>query len=97
MKHETYKKSVSWLFEVEGVVYAITQLEADFVTAEETRKNGQEDTHFRCDLSLIDGKWVAEVPDWLSDWEKPEYLAVEAFINQHGLPPEWLFREHSTD
>lgn len=84
-----YKMIVEYHFKVAGVDFAITAWDAKTVCVEETRKNGQEDTHFYGDFERQDGRWVlTEYSRKQLDtyWSTKVADSLERYLNMHGLP-----------
>ena len=84
-----YEKRVRYHFECAHENWAILSFDAISVYFEETRKNGQEDTHMSGEAEFKDGKWVLEED---TRKEIAEYLgkstpgALERYFNKHGMP-----------
>lgn len=88
-----YKQDKRWLFTVDDEVLAIVDInkERTVIEIEETRKNGQEDTHMRGYMELVNRKW-----QWSADDDYPENFSeyyskrfadsIVKFVNEHGLP-----------
>lgn len=85
MKTEPYKKHIEYLFEVDGEMFAIADIEPDYAYISETRKNGQEDTHQTGSIwrdSLCEPfQWADGCED---SFDNPD--AILAYINKYGLP-----------
>jgi len=85
-----YTKQVQYLFEVDEEEWAVTAVSDRALSIEETRKNGQEDTHM-CAAFVLgeDGRWEYEWGrDQIEMYHSEEMAdAVLAFINEHGPPP----------
>jgi hypothetical protein len=83
-----YTKKTIWLFEVGGEEFAIVRVENGWAEAEETRKNGQEDTH----ISFIvtgsgDGFVIEEGEEMIRDYLGEECVnQIIEFFNKNGLP-----------
>jgi hypothetical protein len=91
MTTSAYKKHVEYHFEAAGTGFAITSVRAEdgWLAVEETRKNGQEDTHFYGELECTEGRWELneESREHLETYESKRVAdALEAYINEHGLP-----------
>jgi hypothetical protein len=84
-----YRKDIRWHFKAGGQGWAITDFADDWVNIEETRKNGQEDTHVYVEVELVEGKWKIEpggsIDRELGVWVR---LDIEDYLNKHGLPEE---------
>ncbi len=96
MATHAYRRTTAWLFTADGVDFAITAYSSDRVYVEESRKNGQEDTHFYGELTVEDGRWVLEdeARDHLDMYERETTAdALEEYLNQNGLPHEAEERE----
>jgi hypothetical protein len=91
-----YRRKTTWHFTADGVDFAITYYTDDMVHVEESRKNGQEDTHFYGELTVEEGRWALddEGRDHLDMYEKETTAdALEEYLNQNGLPHEAEERE----
>lgn len=84
-----YKRQVSYTFETAGSKYAIVSWSDGELLVEETRKNGQEDSHFSIGLIQIKGKWqIAEDEQYLERWEIDEAREVIRYIDSNQFTPE---------
>jgi uncharacterized protein YodC (DUF2158 family) len=94
MGEEAYLREVSWRFWPQSKRHSswrITEVTETYITFEETRKNGQEDTHMGGEAELIDGRWVLDkgTRQQIETYEgKSTADAIEAFFNEHGPPTE---------
>lgn len=85
----TYRKSVTYMFEVDGETWEILDCNHNYMLISETRKNGQEDCHTSFEVSLIDGVWTIDEhceKDISNYWYTDTVENIEAFLNNHGLP-----------
>jgi len=80
-------------FEVCGEEFAITSLSDFRAVVEETRKNGQEDTHMAGELVKDADGWR-----WSADWGCEQFKmygndgvvdAIPAYLNAHPLPTDF--------
>jgi hypothetical protein len=84
---KAYQASVVYLFEVDGIQYAITDWTADkqAIDIEETRKNGQEDTHSKATViqsRIGDLSSYVYKDETISDNEGEQHaVKVLAYIN----------------
>ena len=87
----TYQKRVQHDFEVDGEELSITSFNEKFACIEETRKNGQEDSHMQGVLAFVDGSfvWDEDEGENFSRYHS-ERLAdgIVEYINKNGLPKE---------
>lgn len=86
-----YTKQVQWTFEADGEEWALTIMSDKCMILEETRKNGQEDTHMGAELTLKDdGQWDYEWGrDQIEMYSSEETAdAILEFVNEHGMPKE---------
>lgn len=89
-----YTKTISWYFEVNGIGFAIVFINRNksMVVIEETRKNGQEDTHLGGAMHLTDdGIWKLDAAflNQIMEYEGEDLAdALESYLNTHGLPEE---------
>jgi len=82
-----YEKRVTYLFD-DGK-WEITEVGDNHVAIEETRKNGQEDTHINVIVERgDDGKWVmTEGRGMIEDYGwSHDIQAIESHLNEHGPP-----------
>lgn len=92
MSENPYTKRVSHTFELRKYdIWEVTDFDTEYIGFEETRKNGQEDTHMGGEANLVDGKWVLDqstrnqIEMYASE---ATANALEAFFNEHGTPGE---------
>lgn len=86
-----YRKQVQYMFAVYGDIWAVTHVSERYLVIEETRKNGQEDTHMSAELTLNDdGKWQYEDGREQIEMYESDGMAdaILAFFNEHGPPQE---------
>jgi hypothetical protein len=91
MPDEPYTKTVTHQFEAGGTGWAILYHDTKGCEFEETRKNGQEDTHIWGEAAVVDGKWVLkdDTREMIGMYESDHTAdAVEAFFNEHGMPKD---------
>lgn len=85
-----YEKQTRYYFEVWDTGLVITDIADDYMMIEETRKNGQEDTHmFGCVVPTEDGnwKWDEIEGETFSEYEDEEFASdILKYIQQHGRP-----------
>lgn len=88
-KTSPFTRCVSYTFTIRNEEYNVLSFNDTQIHIEETRKNGQEDTHFYGELNLTDGRWILDeaarehLEFYVGDKEAP---AIEAFFNEHGSP-----------
>ena len=86
-----YRKHVEYHFEVDDKIWAVTGFNDTSISFEETRKNGQEDTHVYGEAMLVDGKWVLDYHTkcMLKEyWGNNTINEIEDFFNKHGPPTD---------
>ncbi len=90
---EAYMKTVTWEFVVSGETWRIAPAGDNTVYIEETRKNGQEDSHAMADLVRDDAsspwRYDGDVPFNLREnfySDTPEKIL--RYVNDNPLPPE---------
>lgn len=86
-----YEKQIQYYFEVMDEGLVITSFGVDYACIEETRKNGQEDTHMSNTAILIDGIWKWENEDCNSFELQYSPKFAESILNYlkvNGLPKE---------
>lgn len=88
-----YQKIEGYLFKVEEIELSTKGVEdlgrGAFINVEETRKNGQEDTHMGGCLEKIKGKWEWEDKEFnMFDEYCGESLAdgIVKYLNEHEPP-----------
>ena len=84
-----YEKQIHYLFKVSDNIYAITEIGDNYICIEETRKNGQEDTHMYGMLQYINNKWVwstTETGREQFDTYDGDPDGILEYIKKHGLP-----------
>jgi len=84
-----YKKRVTYLFKAGPDVWEVIGYSDRTIEFQETRNNGQEDTHMSGSAEKINGKWV--VDEWgrkqIEMYGRSSDVAdIEAFFNEHGAP-----------
>lgn len=90
MSTSPYRRRISWLFDAGGDTWEVTRVMPGYVEIEETRKNGQEDTHIRGAVVFMGDQWRAD--DGLAEMidiygcGQPSVDAIEAFFAEHGPP-----------
>ncbi len=91
MSDTPYTKRVSHTFIIDDEVWEVTDFNTEYIGFEETRKDGQEDSHMMGDARIVDGRWKLDK----STREQIELYAgeetadaIESFFNQHGTPPQ---------
>lgn len=95
-----YERCVTYQFEARGETWALSALHRHhdgtlWCDVEETRKNGQEDTHMGGTLVFQDGRWEWEDPPPSSIVEYAGQKAADAIlahVNRYGHPEERLPR-----
>jgi hypothetical protein len=88
-KKRPYTKVVAYHFEVQGESLAITNIGKDHIYIEDTRKNGQEDTHmFGVLLLTCGGTYIWEDEDNMFVRYHSKELAneIRRYVNKHGCP-----------
>jgi|GEM_PF-3603709 len=91
-----YEKQIQYYFEVMDEGLVITSFGEDYAYIEETRKNGQEDTHMSNIALLIDGVWKWENDDFNSfeEYHSPAFAkAILQYLKVNGLPQEDIQEE----
>jgi hypothetical protein len=92
MMSNPYKKEISWVFTVNGDSWRISDIQSDkilgfTVTIEETRNNGQEDTHMYGILLYPSYNWLSEN---ISKYDSESMRdAIAEFIRENDLPLGW--------
>ena len=89
MSDTPYTKRVSHTFVIDDEVWEVTDFNTEYIGFEETRKNGQEDTHMSGDAHLVDGRWTLEeyAREQIEMYSRKGTAdAIESFFNQHGTP-----------
>jgi hypothetical protein len=93
MSDPPYTKTTTYIFEVDGDTWAVLDFNDEWIALEETRKNGQEDTHFFGEARLVEGKWKLDddARKMLEGyWGESTIEAIEAFFNEHGVPRNFV-------
>lgn len=82
-----YSLSLSLNFKVNGVGLAIIDFSEEHLEIEETRKNGQEDTHMSgIMVKDSDGEWVWDECWSFETYEGRDFVeAVQKFINENDI------------
>lgn len=95
MSNESYTKRVEYDFVVDGEAFAVGPIKTGnngsrYAYIEETRKNGQEDTHMSGYLVLTNGAW-----EWHEDEGSDQFdsylgevysQAILDYLNEHPHP-----------
>lgn len=81
-----YKRDEGLYFEAGGESWRGTR-RGDYIQIEDTRKNGQEDTHVYVDYRLEDGVWVPDDTYTIRTYMGPHALeGLTAHLNEHDMP-----------
>lgn len=83
---EGYTKQVRYTFEAGGENWVVTHWGCDWLIAEETRKNGQEDCHVTFEAALQNGRWKIENEGGMNMYLGVEPYKIEDFLNENGFP-----------
>ena len=82
-----YTKRIEYDFKVWDEILSITEIGKDYVFVEETRKNGQEDTHMEgCLVQMTDGNFAWENENF-SEYYSSEFAdEIREYLNRNGYP-----------
>lgn len=86
---KAYKRVVEYYFEVDGKMFAITDVGKNYVRVENVRKNGPEATHMLVVLLVtMEGKFVRGGGESRFVDHRSESLAdaICKYVNTHGFP-----------
>ncbi len=85
-----YEKKVIYHFNAGGEVWSVTSFSDTRISFEETRKNGQEDTHMSGSAELENGKWKITDGRGQIEFYEDAWVAddIEAYFNEHGPPKD---------
>lgn len=83
-----YQKTTTYRFTSYGVKYAIVEFDENSLSVEETRKNGQEDTHFSAELYIEDDTWRASDYDMQHSNDYGDLDRVLDYLNANPFSPE---------
>lgn len=85
-----YEKQIIYTFKAGGETWAVTSFSDTYICFEETRKNGQEDTHMSGEAGLVDGKWKIDEGRGQIETYEGAWVAddIEAYFNEHGPPKD---------
>lgn len=89
MAKRAYKKRVEFDFEVLDETIAIVEVGNDYVCVEETRKNGQEDTHMSgvISISSCGAAYWDQGEASFAEYHSQELAdAILAYVEKHGIP-----------
>jgi hypothetical protein len=90
MLQDVYTTVITYTFTAGGETWAVLDFTDDHIELEETRKNGQEDSHCYPELRRRRGRW--ELEQYSREqiemyFSSKTASALEVFFNEHG-PPE---------